>query len=74
MSRFEITKTKSGKYDITLTIFNKNNSIIGQKHSTYDVKPTIREILNYAKTYKKYGAKTVRITSTPSCYVKTYSL
>jgi len=74
MSRFKITKTKSGKCDVTLTIFDKNNSMIGQKHSTYDVKPTIRELLNYAKTYKKDGAKTVRITNTPSCCVKTYNL
>ena len=27
-----------------------------------------------AKTYKKDGAKTVRMTSTPSCSVKTYKL
>ena len=74
MSRFKITTTKSGKCDVTLTMFDENNSMVGQKCSTYDVKPTIKELLNYAKTYKKYGAKTVRIVSTPSCCVKTYTL
>jgi len=74
MNRFKITTTKSGKCDVTLIMFDKNNTMVGQKHSTYDVKPTIKELLNYAKTYKKDGAKTVRMTSTPSCSVKTYNL
>jgi len=74
MSRFKITTTKSGKCDIALTIFDKNNTIIGEKHTTYDIKPTIKELLSYAKTYKNNGAKTVRISSTPSCNVKTYKL
>ena len=74
MSRFIITTTRTGKCDVTLTMFDKNNSMVGQKHSTYDVKPTIKELLDYAKTYKKDGAKTARITSTPSCNVKTFNL
>ena len=74
MSRFKITTTKNGKCDVTLTMFNKDNTIVGQKTITYDVKPTIKELLEYAKTYKKDGAKTVRMTSTPSCSVKTYKL
>ncbi len=40
MSRFKITTTASGKCDITLTMFNEHNSIVRQKHSTYDTKPT----------------------------------
>ena len=74
MSRFKITTTKSGKCDVTLTMFDENNSIVGQRTSTYDVKPTVKELLTYAKTYKSNGAKTVRMTSTPSCSVKTYKL
>ena len=74
MSRFKIMTTKSGKCDVTLTMFDKNNTIVGQKHSTYDVKPTIKELLNYAKTYKKDGAIMVRMTTTPSCNVKTYNI
>ena len=73
MSRFNITTT-NGKCDITLTFFNENNTMISQKSSTYDIKPTIKYLLNYAKIYKKAGAKTVRITSTPSCFSKTYKL
>ena len=74
MSRFKITTTASGKCDITLTMFNEHNTIVGQKHSTYDAKPTIKELLDYAKSYKKDGAKTVRMTTTPSCSAKTYKL
>lgn len=74
MSRFKITTTSSGKCDVTLTMFNEDNNIVGQKTTTYDIKPTIKELLDYAKTYKKNGAKTVRMTTTPSCSVKTYSL
>jgi hypothetical protein len=74
MSRFKITTTANGKCDITLTMFSEHNTIVGQKHSTYDVKPTVKELLHYAKSYKKDGAKTVRMTTTPSCSVKTYNL
>ena len=74
MSRFKITTTKNGKCDVTLTMFNDNNTIVGQKSTTYDIKPTIKDLLSYAKTYKDIGAKAVRITSTPSCCVKTYKL
>ena len=73
MSRFKIT-TANGKCDVTLTMFNEYNTIVGQKTTTYDIKPTIKELLDYAKTYKKDGAKTVRMTTTPSCSVKTYRL
>ena len=74
MSRFKITTTKNGKCDVTLTMFNENNIVVGQKHTTYDIKPTIKELLAYARTYKNNGAKIVRVTSTPSCCVKIYKL
>jgi len=74
MSRFKITTTASGKCDVTLTMFNERNTIVGQHATTYDIKPTVKELLYFAKYYKKYGAKTVRIETTPSCSVKTYSL
>ena len=74
MSRFKITTTASGKCDVTLTMFNEHNIMIGQKSITYDIKPTVKELLDYAKTYKNDGAKTVRMTATPSCSVKTYRL
>jgi len=74
MGRFKITTTASGKCDVTLTMFNEHSTMVGQKTTTYDIKPTIKELLDYAKTCKKGGAKTVRMTSTPSCSVKTYRL
>lgn len=72
MSRFKITTTESGKCDITLTMYDENNTMVGQKSSTYDVKPTVKELLAYAKTYKQDGAVKVLMTTTPSCCVKTY--
>jgi hypothetical protein len=74
MSRFKITTTDSGKCDITLTMFDERNNIVGKQHSTFDIKPTIKELLAYAKAYKEDGAKTVLISSTPSCSAKTYRL
>jgi len=70
MSRFKITTTKSGKCDVTMEMFDENNSIVAQKSSTYDIKPTIKELVKYAKIYKNEGAKTVRITSTQVIAVK----
>ena len=68
MKKFKITTTKNGKCDVTLTMFNEHNIMVGQKTTTYDIKPTIKELLDCAKTY--LGAKTVRVTTTPACSVK----
>ncbi len=74
MSKFKITTTESGKCDITLTMHDENNTMVGQKSSTYNVKPKVKELLAYAKTYKQYGAVKVLMTTTPSCCIKTYKL
>jgi hypothetical protein len=55
-------------------MFNEQNSMVGQVHRTYDIKPTVKELLDIARTYKDRGAKVVRMTSTPSCSAKTYKL
>lgn len=74
MKTFNITTTKSGKCDITLEMYNKNDAIVAKKSSTYDIKPTVKELLNFAKCYKKHGAETVKITTTPSYCSKLYKL
>lgn len=74
MSRFKITTTKTGKCDVTLTIYNRDNKVISNYNSTYYIKPTIKELLDHAKTYKKHGAQTVKISTSPSWSNKTYSL
>lgn len=60
------TTTKSGKLDVTVTLFNKNNTMVLQRSSTYDFKPTLKEITEKFKIYKKEGATLMRITTTPS--------
>jgi len=74
MSKFKIIMGSLGKCDVTLTMFNEQNSMVGQVHRTYDIKPTVKELLDIARTYKDRGAKVVRMTSTPSCSAKTYKL
>jgi hypothetical protein len=60
------TTTKSGKLDITVTLFNKTNTMILQRSSTYDTKPTLKEIKEKFKIYKREGASLMRVTTTPS--------
>ena len=67
--------TKSGKCDVTITFFNKTNSIVTQRSITFDFKPTLKELKERFKHFKNdYGAINMRITSTPSCEVKTITL
>lgn len=69
MSFFETTDL--GKCDVTITLFTKENSILLQRSRTYDAKPTFKEL----KTeFKNEGASYMRITTTPSCNVKTIKL
>jgi len=63
--------TNSGKCDVTLTFFNADNTIIAQRSSTFDSKPTFKELKS---KYTIEGAKTLRITTTPSCNIKTINL
>lgn len=63
--------TDKGKCDVTLTFFTATNSIIAQRSLTFDIKPTIKELKG---RYTIEGAKTLRITTTPSCNVKTIKL
>jgi len=63
--------TNKGKCDVTLTFFNASNSIIAQRSLTFDIKPTIKELKS---RFKIDNAKTLRITTTPGCNVKTISL
>lgn len=74
MSRFKFSTTKNGKCDVTITLFTENNSFLLQRSLTFDVKPTVKELKNEYKQYKKDGAKLMRITTTPSCMVKYYKL
>jgi len=63
--------TDKGKCDVTLTFFNASNSIITQRSLTFDIKPTIKELKS---RFTIDDAKTLRITTTPSCNVKTIKL
>ena len=63
--------TDNGKCDVTLTFFNASNSIIAQRSLTFDIKPTIRGL---KERFKVEWAKVLRITTTPSCNVKTIKL
>jgi hypothetical protein len=74
MSRFKITTTANGKCDIHITIFNKDNSIMVNKSSTYDVKPTVKELKDQYKSYKKQGGRLIRISTMPSGATRTYNL
>ncbi|TXG86402.1 MAG: hypothetical protein E6R13_00590 [Spirochaetes bacterium] len=74
MSRFNITTTTNGKCDITITIFNKENTIIANRSSTYDVKPTVKELKEQYKSYKKQGGRLIRISTMPSGATRTYNL
>lgn len=65
------TLTDKGKCDVTLTFFNVGSSIIAQRTLTFDLKPTIKEL---KERFNIEGAKTLRITTTPSCNVKTIKL
>ena len=69
MQFFKLTDT--GKCDVTLTFFTATNSIIAQRSLTFDIKPTIKELKG---RFTIEGAKTLRITTTPSCNVKTIKL
>ena len=74
MSRFKFTTTKSGKCDVVITLFTKDNTWLLQRSSTFDVKPTVKELIDTYKPYKKDGAYYIRINTTPSGSVKTYKL
>lgn len=74
MSRFKFTTTKSGKCDVTITLFTKDNSMLLQRSRTFDAKPTIKGFKEEFKPFKKEGASFMRISSTPSCDIKTYKL
>jgi hypothetical protein len=73
MSRFKFSTTDKGKCDVTITLFTKDNSILAQRNSTFDVKPTVKELKAEYKQYKP-DAKLMRISTMPSGMVKTYKL
>ena len=74
MSRFNITTTANGKCDIHITIFHKDNYIMVNRSSTYDVKPTVKELKDQYKSYKKQGGRLIRISTMPSGATRTYNL
>ena len=74
MERFKFVTTKNGKCDVTITLFTKDSIWLTQRTITFDIKPTIKELLQEYKQYKKEGAYYCRITTTPSCMVKQYKL
>ena len=73
MSIFQMIK--SGKCGVTITLFNKQNSIVLQEFQIFDVKPTLKFFKDRFKPFKKTDdAYLMRITSTPSCKVKEIKL
>ena len=52
MARFKFTTTKSGKCDVNITLFSKDKTWLFRRSSTFDVKPTIKEL---KEIYKKRG-------------------
>ena len=68
------TTTNDGKLDIIVTLYDKRNSMIAQRRSTYNTKPTFKELKELYKPYKKEGAVLIHITTTPSCNSKTFKL
>lgn len=63
--------TASGKCDVTITLFTKENSILLQRSRTYYAKPTFKEL---KAEFKNEGASYMRITTTPGWNVKTIKL
>lgn len=74
MPRFKFTTTKSGKCDVTITLFTKDNLWLLQRSLTFDIKPTVKELRDIYKPCKRDGAYFMRISTTPGCIVKTYKL
>ena len=73
MSIFKLTK--SGKCDVTVTLFNRHNQMVLQRTTTFDCRPTIKEIKDrYTPFKKELGAIEMRLTVTPSCEVRRYKL
>lgn len=68
------TTTDKGKCDVTVTLFTKDNTMFLQRSKTFDIKPTLKEVKEEFKRFKKDGVKYMRITTTPSCNVKTIIL
>ena len=66
--------TKSGKGDVSIKIFTKNNESLFDIGRTFDVKPTLKELKTEYKKYKDYGANYMTITTTPSYNTKTIKL
>lgn len=63
--------TNSGKCDVTITLFTKENSILLQRSRTFDTKPTFKGL---REEFKIEGAAYMRITTTPGWNVKTIKL
>jgi hypothetical protein len=66
--------TKEGKCDVVITLFTKDNTWLLQRSSTFDIKPTIKELKDRYSVCKKDGAYFMRITTTPSCNAKKIKL
>jgi len=74
MTRFRIKTTKSGKCDVTVVLFDKNRKWLLQNSTTFDIKPTVKELLNKYKPCKKDGAKYIEISTQPSGNKKIFNL
>jgi len=74
MERFKFATTKNGKCDVTITLFTKDSIWLTQRTMTFDIKPTVKELLQEYKQYKKEGAYYCRITTLPSGCAKYYKL
>jgi hypothetical protein len=64
------TTTSQGKLDVTVTLFTKDNTWLLQRSTTFDCKPTLKELKDQYKVCKKDGAYRMRITTMPSGNVK----
>lgn len=66
--------TKSGKCDVSIKIFAKNNELLFDISRTFDIKPTIKELKTEYIKYKDHGASYIMLTTTPSYNTKTIIL
>ena len=62
--------TKSGKCDVSIKIFTKNNELLFDIGRTFDVKPTLKELKTEYKKYKDYGANYMILTRIHHIFIR----
>ena len=71
MGKHIFKTSKYGKLDISITVYDIDNKIININSSTYDSKPTIKEVIK--RNYVSNAFK-MKIVSTPSCQSRFYKI